>query len=411
MVDSRGENGPALGKYGNNAAIPGQRAFSLLRWLWSESGLAGVRKCHRVRWAADVEVWQSGSGEIFYKGFCRCHSVWACPLCAPLIRKRRAVDLSAFLVAWLAEGHGVAFVTATLPHDQGDRLEALFPGVSGSWRTVLSARRVVGLRRELPFESARAAEVTHGLNGWHPHLHSVLLFDRPLEREEAKALRAALFASWCSAVMSRGWRPPSEEYGLSFIRCAGGGVGSYVSKVEGLADEMTRLDVKQGRKGKHSTEGPFAILRRAVAGDDVAAARWREYEAGTLGRRALTYSRGFSVLATDWGSAKRLSLSDADLCEPEGSLGLSLLGVLLGSEADLIALHPQGFEVFGEAVGAATAESWRSALEQVRGSMPWWLSEAGWAREGERLRREREAERASLMGVQGVFAIEERVGE
>jgi hypothetical protein len=326
-------------------------------------------------------------------------------LCAPMIRRGRAAELSAGLVRWMQLGGGVVFVTATLPHDVGDRLVPLFEGVADSWRSVVRDRAVSAFREGLPFQFVRAAEVTHGANGWHPHLHLCLLFERPLGRDETKALYAVLFRAWCAAVVRKGWRPPGERYGLSVIRCSSGDVGRYISKVEGLAHELTRLDRKSSRSSG-ATEAPFALLRRAVGGDQAAEWAWREYERGTKGRRALTCSRGFrSLLGV-------VEATDEELCDPEREGGVQLLGELTADEADWLALRERGFEVFGEAVGAGTAEAWQAALEALRGSAPYWLSEAGWEWEAWRLDREREAlaalERdrqadvvAELAGVQG----------
>ena len=96
-------NGSELGNYVSNFATPGQEGFSgpfpLMRWLWSESTLKGLRKCHRVRYGPSVEVFAGADGEVFFVGYCRCHGVWCCPLCAPMIRRGRARELSAFLAS------------------------------------------------------------------------------------------------------------------------------------------------------------------------------------------------------------------------------------------------------------------------------------------------------------------------
>lgn len=252
MSQDRPSEGLALGNYANNAAIPGQRhnsaSYGLLRWLWANSELPGVRKCHRVRWREFVEVYRAPWGGLTYKGLCQCGSVWACPVCAPAIRRGRAGELSAALCSYVEGGRGVLFATLTLPHSVGDRLRPLFEGVATSWREVMGNRPVRELRESLPFEFVRAAEVTHGENGWHPHLHVCLAMPRRLTYDEGEAFRVVLFRAWCTAVEARGWRPPSDEYGLSLIQATTGGVGDYVSKVEGLADELTRLDSKKARK-------------------------------------------------------------------------------------------------------------------------------------------------------------------
>jgi len=94
----------------------------------------------------------------------------------------------------------VAFATLTLPHDQGDRLEQLFGSVTRAWNRTTTARSVRVFGERLPFRWVRALEVTSGVNGWHPHNHVALLFDRRLERDEALELREVLYGAWASAV-------------------------------------------------------------------------------------------------------------------------------------------------------------------------------------------------------------------
>lgn len=398
-----------LGKNGNNAAVPGQRGcaegFWLLRTAWEVSVLPGLQKCHRVRYGPTVPVYGDGQ-RVWYGGFCRCHSVWACPLCAPMIRRGRAVELSAGLVAHLQGGGGAVFMTKTIPHDEGDRLAAVFEGVAGSWRDVLADFGVKSLRRELGFEFVRAAEVTYGENGWHPHLHSCLVTPRPLVRSEVLELRAEAFRAWCSAVERRGWRPPSESYGLSLIRVAAadgaGKVGDYVSKVEGLADELTRLDSKQARKGL----SPFGILRAVADGHAKARALWSEYETATKGRRALTVSRKFRSMLGLGAEA-----TDEELCDPSKQPASWLYGELEPYQADLLVRHPQGFEVFAEAVGPGTPEAWRAALEALRGTMPWWCTEEGWRRAAEAAAEEKREAKRRQQPVQGTLGgyLEEEV--
>lgn len=384
-------SGPDLGNYGNNVAVPGQRAFSdafdLQRALWVVSELEGVRKCGRVPFGSFVDVYERRDGSVSFGGLCRCHSVWACPVCAPAIRRRRAGELSEALCAHLAMGGGALFVTSTLPHDQGDRLAAIFAAVANGWRAVGADWSVRELRNGLPWEFVRAAEVTFGANGWHPHLHVCLLFERPISREEAQELRSVIFSAWCSSVERSGYRPPSPSYGVSAIRVGatdedGHRVGEYVSKVEGLADELVRLDSKEARKGL----SPFGLLREVVRDEERWLPVWREYERGTKGRRALTWSRGARELLRLGGE-----LSDEELSDPAGDPLSVRIGVLEAHQWRLIVEHPNGHRVFLDALSGSTQEAVTAALEAVRGSMPWWCTQAGWEAEGRRLEAERRA--------------------
>jgi hypothetical protein len=359
-----------LGNYGSNGGIPGQgldtSVWPLMRWLWANSCLEGLQKCHRVRYGPNVEVFVSASGGVFYGGFCRCHSVWACPMCATVIRSGRAREMGGGLKVLIGAGGGCVFSTYTLPHDVGDGLARLFDAVAWCWKQVRDDRAVKAVRRRLGLEFSRSTEVTYGAHGFHPHLHVGEVCERPLTRDEILEYRGACFSAWCRAVQVAGYRPPSDRYGLTMVR-ADAGMAEYANKVEGLASELFRQDRKSGK-----TESPFAILRRAVAGDVRAAAVWGEYERVTKNRRMLGQSRGFKRVC------KYDEASEAELLDPKSSDGLVYVGTLRPEGAHLLVNHPQGFEGFAEMVGPGTPEAWQAACLWLTGTAPLYLTERGW---------------------------------
>jgi hypothetical protein len=68
-------------------------------------------------------------------------------------------------------------------------------------------------------------------------------------------------------------------------------VCKYLSKLEGLGSELSRMDRESG-KG----EARFEIQARAMAGDGGAFTLWHEYEKATHGLRAMNCSKGWSSL-------------------------------------------------------------------------------------------------------------------
>jgi hypothetical protein len=265
----------------------------------------------------------------------------------------------------LADGGGCLFSTYTVPHSIGDRLDPLFTAVTHAWRGVHNDRSVREIRHDFGLEFSRSTEVTHGQNGWHPHLHVGEVCPRPLTRDEVIDYRAVCFKAWCRAVVKCGYREPSDRYGLSIVR-ADAGMADYGNKVEGLTAELFRMDQKTGK-----TEAPFSILRRAVGGDEGAAQVWREYETGTQGRRMLGQSRGFKALC------RYDEASDAELVNPSSEGSVEYLGSLRPDLAHLLVNHPSGFEGFAEMVGPGTTEAWSAALQWLTGTAPLWLTQEG----------------------------------
>jgi hypothetical protein len=136
----------------------------------------------------------------------------------------------------------------------------------------------------------RALEVTHGPNGWHPHLHVLLLTSLPLSPELFEELREYLFGAWKRAVAKLGHDTP-RDHCLTFTP-AEVSAAEYVSKI-GAALEITQGAQKVAKKG-HRT--PFHILADYLAtgsADDLDL--WFVYQREIKGARRLTWSHGLKA--------------------------------------------------------------------------------------------------------------------
>jgi len=362
------EEASPLGKYRNNYCSPGQEpetsVWGLMRYLWHRSALPMVRKCHRVPHGTGIDVFrkwhEDGSHSISYMGFCRCASVWACPMCAPRIRRRRAQILASELIGAVSAGRGLVFATFTVPHDQGTDLGALFTAVTTAWQDVRADRRVSAFFGDYGVDFARCTEVTWGLNGFHPHLHVAIVLRSPLSRDQVQELRRIMFDPWCRSVQRSGFRAPSWKAGVHCINVLRGtgnaeALAEYMSKIEGLANELTRLDRKSA--SGHRTIGPFEVLRRASDGDERMASVWHDYEAGTKGRRALSYSQTWRTRVSDL-----VVPTDGELALPVDDRG-EWVGMLANDEAAALSSVPYGHEVFMELLGDESPEAFRKATE------------------------------------------------
>lgn len=131
-----------------------------------------------------VSVVVNEGGRASYRGLATCGSVWECPCCYAKIVQGRASECSAVLEDW----HGldrVLMVTATVRHMAGHDLKLLRSRIADAWRAFARGAPWERLKRQLGIVgSVRALEVTHGPNGWHPHLHIAwLVKERPDKRE------------------------------------------------------------------------------------------------------------------------------------------------------------------------------------------------------------------------------------
>lgn len=304
------ETGASLGNYGNNSATPGQRAFreatlQLRETLWSISSIADVRKCGKVPCQYLMPVTMTATGARL-GGFCRCHSVWVCPVCAPEIRAARAVELAAGVDLHLLGEGGVEFGTATLPHGTKDRLKRTYDVVAKGWNAVGTDRSVRAFRAAYGYWGyVRTVEVTYGPNGWHPHVHWLDFWEGILDPAERLVYRQLVAAAWGRSVVRQGMGRPSDRRGVTYLavrsRESGVDVANYVLNPDAASHELTSISTKTAKKGGMS---PFDILARiADVGGMPWTGLWWEYEKATRGRRMLGSSQHL---------LKRLGLSELD---------------------------------------------------------------------------------------------------
>ena len=209
-------------------------------------------------------------------------------------------------------GCPVVFLTLTMRHHRGQSLAALWGALTGAWKAVRegSTWRSLGL---LGF--VRVIEVTHGVNGWHVHVHALLVF-HPGAVVDADAVGDRLFVPWSAALVRQGLDAPLRKGAdARLIAPDGTGIAEYLAKVDasGLGREMTMTQGKTAR-GAHKTESMWSILERAVCGDPDAAILWDTWERVSHGHRQIGWSRGLRALLL--GSDDEASDDEIAAAEP-----------------------------------------------------------------------------------------------
>lgn len=254
-----------------------------------------------------------GDVQIGFKGLLSCGSVWVCPVCSNRIAQVRAEQIGTAIERWEGMGGKVAMLTLTMRHDRGQSLDELWSALSYAWSKVTSGRAWVRAQGEhgsrvngkvrIPW--LRSVEVTHGVNGWHVHVHAMLFLRGDADLD---GLAASVFARWESALVRRGLAAPVARQGglhAKWFDNAAEAVADYLTKSvysgtpvqAGM--ELTRGGHKKGRKGGRT---PFQILADCVIGQNDPEsspakfardmAIWYEWERASKGRRQLTWSRG-----------------------------------------------------------------------------------------------------------------------
>ena len=231
-------------------------------------------------------------------GVHRCGSAWSCPICAPVVRERRAREIESAAVQHLAAGGGLLLLTLTIRHARHDALGPRLRLLATSAHDLLKGAGWTRRQRRLGWVGAiKSLEITYGGNGWHPHAHVLLFLDRPLSAGDLDDLRTFLHGRWAGIVERAGFGTINRKHGVDLrVVDNGDALGDYLTKVEAkgrrwtVGQELARADLKRGRV---DSLVPFELLADFCATGDVASATlWQEYEAATFGKQAVRWSDG-----------------------------------------------------------------------------------------------------------------------
>lgn len=252
--------------------------------------------CGRARSIGSVAVkvrHDEDGSHAHFSGVQHCGSVWACPVCAPIIRRERAEEITEGARRHIATGGGIAMVTFTIRHSRVDGLRDSMRVLADAYSDMSRSRAFRDWKDERGMVGyITATEITYGMNGWHPHRHVLMLFDRPVSHEQEMALQGELFAMWSHAVERAGGETVSREaFDVRAVTRGEEQVASYVTKtikgVDGIGAEVSLADVKAGRAA--GSINPFQLLDVETA---EAERLWNEYADATKGRSAIRWSRG-----------------------------------------------------------------------------------------------------------------------
>jgi hypothetical protein len=227
----------------------------------------------------------------------RCGSSWSCPICAPVVRQRRAEEIDGGLRRWLGTGGSALFLTLTLRHKRRDTLSSRLDVVGECMRLVLNGEPWQRRKRALGYVgNIKAIEITWGeQNGWHAHAHVLLFFDAPISDEQRAALGEWIYGRWSGVAQRRGLGTVTREHGVDLRPVTTAGeLSEYLTTIDsdwspGL--ELTRSDIKRW--------SPFDLLVSFMhTGETRFRNLWLEYEQATFNKRSVKWSPGLRKLLT-----------------------------------------------------------------------------------------------------------------
>ena len=268
---------------------------------------------NKTKTLRDIEVCKSElRNKAFYHGLLACGDVWNCPVCAAKVSERRRQELKLALKAAKNKGFRANFVTLTFPHGISDDLNEILPKMTKAYGKLANGKYSVKnqLAELAPnaeiYGFIRAVEVTHGKNGFHPHVHMIVFSN---ERATPSLLKKIYTPAWARACRLSGLPEPHPDYGCTVKD--GSYAAEYASKW-GIEDEMTKSNQKKVRGNKGVT--PWGLLRCIRDSDDP------EYSSERAKSLFLVYSRAFKnkrQLYWSNGLRKLLSMNEVEMSDKE----------------------------------------------------------------------------------------------
>lgn len=241
-----------------------------------------------------VMIRRHKDGNLRPTGVATCKSAWGCLGCAARKRAEKSALVKWYVDQHHAAGKAVSFASFTLAHYASDDLADLLEGLRNAFTDMRNLKVYKDAVDEHGIDGwIGALEITHGANGWHPHLH-VLFFHREflgVEYGDNAELKAALHEAFARQIDRHLRRQVHQIHGVDLVpvKTAGGDDGTLARYLGKIQLEMTRQDLKDARST--TSRSPWQIgLDAAETGCPQDAARWIEYLKATKGRNVVTRS-------------------------------------------------------------------------------------------------------------------------
>lgn len=277
-----------------------------------------VAHCQRSTMSsAGVSVYRSAEGASF-GNLSTCGSVWHCPICNAKVTEKRRQELQQAVNSHAKNGGEVCLMSLTFPHQVNQSLAENIEKFADALKKFKNARMYKSIMKEAgSLGSIRALEVTHGVNGWHPHTHDLLFVARG-QLQKLQDLQMV----WIDALIKSGIAERSQlndmlkaafdvqngDYAAEYIAKFGHEVSEASKQLTnnhwGVSHELTKAHAKVGRRLGGRT--PFTLLLDYIKGDQESGALFQEFGIQFKGKRQLFWSPKLkgSLAILSWAKGK-----------------------------------------------------------------------------------------------------------
>lgn len=285
--------------------------------------------CGRVAHGSAVGIRKTVDGIVGFAGLVSCGRIWLCPVCNAKVMAKRAIEIGAALTWATVEGYSVVWGSLTMRHNAYSSLEHMLEMQRQAWRSVMNSKswRSTNATRTVDHVHAncasdcerkrdiidagkhgrigyiRAAEITTGDNGWHPHFHPLIFVRGGSALAQQIADDAA--REWVYGIEAQGGEARLEGGQQLRVLDARGSYDALAGYVTKSTYEPAKLALEtvwsQGKKGRgrvKETVAHWSLLAQAdVQGlkyneNTGELGKWWEFEEAVTGHRMIVWSRG-----------------------------------------------------------------------------------------------------------------------
>ena len=287
---------------------------------------------HRLKQDENILIKHNGQsgtdGRAYYSNIIQCSSVHTCIVCNNRIMSKRSKEIAQAYDYFTQQQFGfVPMLTLTIPHKRGGSLEKQLELINHAYKRLMDDRimrqvwQIVG-----KVGAIKGVEYTHGKNGHHNHIHSLMFLEKshhdiklPIarwttpkrkgmlrllnEKQEKSYIDKGLQAQinymnfddfikfyWIKLCREVGLGMPSLENGA--VITEGDNVKSYIAKHKS-AQEITN---SRDKKAKHGNRNQWELLLDYQNGDKHAGVIFKEYAQAFSGGKLLRWSNGLKKL-------------------------------------------------------------------------------------------------------------------
>lgn len=243
-----------------------------------------LRQCGRGRYQTEVTLETNGQGA-WWDGVIQCRTRM-CPVCFVARRFKLAREIQHTVYereldtkqqSWL--------VTFTIRHREGHPVE-ITRQVRQCWRALLQSRAFRTWSADNQIEWVAAEEVTTGENGWHPHIHTLVMPRTELDWDDGTWFASAWIGELWARIVARKMgaeHVPIAPYGCNLSPCD---AAEYLAKM-GL--ELADPAMVKGRS-------PMGLLAAGAAGSADELDRYMHLQKHRARARDVTFSRGLTTI-------------------------------------------------------------------------------------------------------------------